>query len=138
MTLAAFAFAAGAALLQWQARLPGLEWAWALPVVALIAFRWRRALFVFTLALGFMWAALLAHQRMADILPPELEGRDIDVVGVVSSLPALGERSVRFELDVESTGGGERLPKKILLSWYRSAAFEDQASVIGSTLHPGE
>ena len=42
---------------------------------------------------GFFWAAALAHLRMADWLAPELEGRDLDVVGVVSSLPALSERA---------------------------------------------
>ena len=97
--------------------------AWvALLVPCLAGLYWRpkfAPLFAFTL--GFLWAAGLAHLRMADWLAPELEGRDLDVVGVVSSLPAVGARAVRFEFEVESQGGGARLPKKLLLSWHRSS-----------------
>ena len=96
MTLAALSFALGAALLQWQPALPPAWWALSLPVLGFFAFRKPRTVFVFTFALGFLWAALLAHYRMADWLAPELEGRDLQVVGVVAGLPATGERSVRF------------------------------------------
>src|SRR5258708_17974780 len=136
MTLAALAFALGAALLQWQPALPSGWWALSLPVLGWLAFRKPRTAFVFAFALGFLWAALLAHYRMADWLAPELEGRDLQVVGVVAGLPATGERSVRFELDVES--GEARLPKKLLLSWYRSPLHEEAPAVLAGVLHPGE
>jgi len=136
MTLAALALALGAALLQWQAELPSVWWALLLPVLGLLAFMKPRTAFVLTFALGFLWAALLAHHRMADWLAPGLEGRDLQVVGVVAGLPAVGERSVRFELDVES--GDARLPKKLLLSWYRSALYEDAPALLAGALHPGE
>jgi competence protein ComEC len=81
---------------------------------------------------------------MADRLAAELEGRDLTLVGVVSSLPVIGERGVRFEFDIESAPGTEvKLPQKVQLSWYRSgfanaaeeapAALDDPAGV-----HPGE
>src|SRR5258705_2947056 len=73
---------------------------------------------------------------MADWLAPELEGRDLQVVGVVAGLPAAGERSVRLELDVES--GEARLPKKLLLSWYRSPLYEEAPALLAGPLHPGE
>src|SRR5712671_3311310 len=136
MTLAALGFALGAALLQWQPVLPSLWWALSLPVLGLLAFRKPRTVFIFTFALGFLWAALLAHDRMADWLAPELEGRDLQVVGVVAGLPASGERGVRFELDVES--GETRLPRKLLLSWYRSPLYEEAPAVLAGALHPGE
>jgi competence protein ComEC len=136
MTLAALSFALGAALLQWQPVLPSLWWASSLPVLGVLAFHKPRTVALFTFALGFLWAALLAHERMADWLAPELEGRDLQVVGVVAGLPAVGERSVRFELDVES--GEARLPKKLLLSWYRSPLYEEAPAVLGGALHPGE
>src|SRR2546425_7911080 len=79
MTLAALAFAAGAALLQQQAQLPWLAWLALLPLcIGLAALRWRGAA-VFALASGFLWAAACAHWRMADWLSPELEGRDLQV-----------------------------------------------------------
>src|SRR5260221_1331903 len=96
MTLAALAFACGAALLQQQAALPGVGWAFLLPFLGSVAFIRPKTAFAFAFALGFLWAALLAHYRMADWLAPGLEGRDLQVVGVVASLPAVGEGSVPF------------------------------------------
>ena len=69
---------------------------------------------------------------------PELEGRDIAVVGVVASLPAIGERALRFEFEVESAPGGEKLPGKLLVSWYRASAWEEAPAVLASAVHPGE
>src|SRR5918992_43217 len=133
MTLAALAFAAGAAALQYQAELPSLAWAG----VLLLAFLRRRALFVpLAFAAGFLWAAAMAHLRMGDWLTPELEGRDLDVVGVVSSLPAVSERAVRFEFEVESAS--ERLPRKLLLAWHRSPWVEEGPALLAAAVHPGE
>src|SRR5687767_11708923 len=136
MTWAAIAFAAGAAALQLQAELPSLLWLAALPPLGWLAFRRRLLVYPLAFAAGFGWAALMAHARIAEWLAPELEGRDIDVVGVVSSLPALSERSVRFEFEVESAA--ERLPKKMLLSWHRSPWSEEGAAPLAQTVHAGE
>src|SRR6202165_5540248 len=136
MTLTALAFAAGAALLQQRAQCPSLACLCPLPLcTALAVLRWRGAA-LFALAAGFLWAAACAHWRMADWLSPELEGRDLQVVGVVAGLPAIGERNVRFEFDVESAD--ERLPPKILLAWSRSTAYEDQPALLAGMVHPGE
>ena len=139
MTLAAIAFACGAAALQWQAALPAWGWVWLLPLFTLGIFLDRRFSFVCALAAGFLWASTCAHLRMDDWLAPELEGRDLDVVGVVSSLPARMERGVRFELEVESAPNGERPPKKLWLSWYRSPSpQEEQPALLEREVHPGE
>jgi competence protein ComEC len=130
MTLAALAFAAGVIALQWQAALPPLAWAAVLVPLALLAWKDRRFFALAALAAGFFWAAACAQLRIADWLAAELEGRDLEVLGTVSSLPAVSERSVRFEFEPESAAG-ERLPRKLLLSWYRSADFDPQ-------VHPGE
>ncbi|MGH8675732.1 MAG: DUF4131 domain-containing protein, partial [Burkholderiales bacterium] len=119
MTLVILAFVSGVVLLQFQPDLPEPMWLWLFPVCVLLA-AWRRALAVpLALAAGFLWAAGFAHLRVADRLAPELEGRDLEIVGVVAGLPAVSERGVRFEFDVE--GADAKLPRKILLSWYRSA-----------------
>jgi competence protein ComEC len=120
MTLAALAFAAGAALLQWQAGLPPLAWAWLLAPLALAALRFKSLWLPAALAAGFFWAAACAHWRMDERLAPSLEGRDIALTGVVASLPAISERGVRFELDVEASEA--RLPRRILLTWYEPEA----------------
>ena len=120
MTLAALAFAAGAALLQWQAALPSLAWAWLVAPLALAALRCKSLWLPAALAAGFFWAAACAHSRMDERLAPSLEGRDIALTGVVASLPAVGERGVRFELDVEASEA--RLPRRVLLTWYEPEA----------------
>jgi competence protein ComEC len=98
---------------------------------------WSRKLApALALILGFCWALMMAHGRMSDRLAPELEGTDIEVVGVVASLPAFEERSVRFELEPERAA--VRLPRKILLAWYRNPGAEDEAAVLAAPLHPGE
>jgi len=106
--------------------------------MAFLAYRWKSLVIPVAFAVGFFWAAALAHLRMADGLAQELEGRDLDVVGVVSSLPAVSERAVRFEFEVESAPGGARLPRKLLLSWHRNPFTEDGAAMLEQSVHPGE
>jgi competence protein ComEC len=74
-------------------------------------------------ALGFVWAAAFAQLRLADELPVALEGRDIELSGVVAGLPQALERGVRFEFDVEQAAAG--VPPHISLAWYRGRDDED-------------
>ena len=123
-------FAVGVWLLQRQAALPAMHGAWALlmiaPLFALLHVRSRLSRACARLALamlacgaGLFWAAGAAHVRMADALPSAWEGRDIEIVGVVASLPQSYEQSVRFELDVgEVLTPGARVPRRIVLSWW--------------------
>jgi competence protein ComEC len=139
MTPALLAFAAGVLLLQLQAGLPPMAWLWALPACVATAV-WRGALLVpLSLAAGFLWAAGYAHHRLAERLAPALEGRDLEVIGVIAGLPAAGERSVRFEFEVESSA--EPLPRKLLLAWYRSPlapSLEAPPAELAETVRPGE
>src|SRR5205085_8609137 len=60
------------------------------------------------------------------------------VVGVVSALPAMTERGVRFELQVEGADTA-RLPKTLLLSWYgNTSAEEAPVSPLAGGVHAGE
>ncbi|MEQ1536097.1 MAG: DNA internalization-related competence protein ComEC/Rec2 [Burkholderiaceae bacterium] len=73
---------------------------------------------------GLRAVAYASHQ-----LQPVYEGRDIEVVGVVSAMPHINEMGTRFQLDVESANlltsieqvqskQSIVLPSKISLSWY--------------------
>ncbi len=74
---------------------------------------------------GLRAVAYASHQ-----LQPAYEGRDIEVVGVVSAMPHINEMGTRFQLDVESAklltthrASSKQtsvlvLPSKISLSWY--------------------
>jgi competence protein ComEC len=117
MTAVILSFASGVMFLQLLPELPAAGWL-ALALSPLVCLSGGRFLLLpAAFALGFSWALACAHVRLADRLAPELEGKDIEVVGVVSSLPAQGERSLRFE-SIRSRR--TRLPARILLSWYRN------------------
>jgi competence protein ComEC len=117
MTAAALAFACGAALLQLQADLPSLAWAALLPALAVLSLKQRVFIVALALAAGFLWAAGWAHWRMAERLAPELEGRDLEVVGVVAGLPSPGANK-RFEFEPESADAP--LPRRLLVTWYEA------------------
>ncbi|MDR2112561.1 MAG: DNA internalization-related competence protein ComEC/Rec2 [Candidatus Accumulibacter sp.] len=127
---AILAFAAGILFLQWQAVLPGRAAVSACLVLGLggLFLAPRRAgmvsrgvLLCACALLGFAWAAWRAECRLADQLPRDWEVRDIQLSGVVAALPQRFERGERFAFDVESvTTPGARVPRRILLSWYRA------------------
>ena len=77
-------------------------------------------------AIGIGWAGLFAHVRMSEELPAALEGRDLQVIGVVDSLPDAVARGVRFRLRVDSAHlpDGEKVSIPALLSvgWYADDA----------------
>lgn len=144
------AFAAGVWLLQQQAALPELFWASLLLPLPLISYGLRRATSwpekglrqlcgtALWLAAGFFWAAFLAQQRLADTLPEAWEGRDIQLSGVIASLPIVSERGPRFEFDVEQViTPGAKVPAHIQLSWF-DGGFGRPAVHPVPPLHPGE
>ena len=145
MRPALVSFALGCAWLQWQATLPSM---W---LVALLAFAavgiaalplranvWRTAALALAAAgLGVAWSAGLAHWRLADELPAEWEGRDVDIIGVVSSLPQPFERGVRFEFNPETTLTPKAVvPQRLQLAWYGGFGAGEMQSV--APVHAGE
>ncbi len=123
----------GAAL---QLQQPTLWPAWlyaALLLAAVAGLAWRRlparGLVTIALVCGTMAGAGLAGWRAVayaqGALPPGLEGRDLQVTGVVAEMPQRNEAGVRFRLDVESARWADRtegtpplVPDRIALGWY--------------------
>jgi competence protein ComEC len=79
--------------------------------------------------LAFGLTGLRAIDYVSHTLLPAYEGRDIEVLGVISTMPQINEAGTRFQLDVESaqllsivdevkTKRVIALPSKISLSWY--------------------
>ena len=69
-------------------------------------------------ALGFGSAAWRAEVRLAEQLPPEWEGEDIALVGVVDDLPAVAARGTRFAFAVEQVITPRAVvPARISLAW---------------------
>ncbi|HYE40475.1 MAG TPA: DNA internalization-related competence protein ComEC/Rec2, partial [Ramlibacter sp.] len=113
------AFAAGVAILQSCARLPGPVVLAACACAGLGALLLRGSLRApgAALAFGFCWSALLAHAALSGQLASDDEGRDMTVVGVVDSLPYEFDGGVRFFLRVEDDVG--KWPGRVSLAWYR-------------------
>jgi competence protein ComEC len=104
-----------------------------LGVLGLVAaWRWRRAFVV-----GLLGVALLAFGasgwrasiRLADKLPDAIEGQDVSVTGVITSLPQRSAAGLRFRFEVEAAslqGRPVRVPELLAVGWYKGM-HEDAA-----------
>ena len=113
---------------------------------------------IVALACGAFAGGGLAGWRAAayasGALDPAVEGRDLQVVGVVAQMPQRNEGGTRFRLDVESARWADeplasppRVPARVALGWYRDdtslwgRAPEGRAAARGDAaapLHAGE
>ncbi|MEN9868773.1 MAG: hypothetical protein RL748_4363, partial [Pseudomonadota bacterium] len=81
---------------------------------------------------GFYWAACMASWALQTSLPTQLEGKNVTLVGTVSSLPYRFEGGSRFQFKVEQVLPdptlpvltAEALPQQIVLGWYDDQAVE--------------
>lgn len=72
-------------------------------------------------SLGAGWSAWRAGERLAEALPPELEGRDLVVTGIVASLPEASASGRRFQFEIEQAtheAQAVKLPSRVALGWY--------------------
>ncbi|HET7267257.1 MAG TPA: DNA internalization-related competence protein ComEC/Rec2 [Oleiagrimonas sp.] len=122
MVATALALLAGAVFVQCLVSLPPRWVDGLLALVALFAlWRWPRVRWVALLVLAVAWTAWRADLALDARLPRQLEKQDIDVVGVVDSLPRHGPIATHFTLDVEHASlDGEPLALRGVtkVSWY--------------------
>ncbi len=104
------------------AGIAGLWSAWRLPRHARTA--WVCAALAGA-AIGMGLAGARAVVYAAGALDPALEGRDLQLVGVVSQMPQRGDAGTRFRFAVESArwadpvvAGSPAVPDRIALGWY--------------------
>ena len=75
--------------------------------------------------LGFAWTGGRAAWFDTQRLDPALEGRDVQVVGLVREMTHSNAMGLRFRLEIESAtldGQAVRLPPRMDLGWYRGMA----------------
>ena len=116
-------------------------------------------------ALAFASTSLRAAWQLADALQPALEGRDIEVTGLIAEMPRIGAQGPRFVLETESArlagppgapgapgapgslnspsfsgsaGQPVRVPERLSLGWYRSADDESVLAAPGEDLRAGQ
>lgn len=124
LQLGTLAFLAGIMFLQTRAVLPPIWLVWLLPLsllgICLPVLRGVRLLC--WLLAGVLWALFQAHGLIAQRLPASLAHQDLQITGVIASLPQSRGRRTRFEFVIDKASLGVRapLPHKIRLSWYRA------------------
>ncbi len=117
-------------LMVWRERSRSGYW-----LTALVAVCWL----VSGSALGVGYAQHRAEVRLSAELAREWEGRDIEVIGAVSSLPTITERGTRFLLGVERVvTPGASVPENISLTWYPETDRKSGEITPPPTLTPGE
>jgi competence protein ComEC len=105
--------------------------------------RWP-ALLAALLAAALLGAAvthLRAALRLADALPPALEGVDLQVTGVISDLPRASLQGTRFVLDVETAwhdGRAVQIPQRLALGWYRGVDVDALLAGASEDLRAGD
>lgn len=119
-SLVILAFVCGVIILQLAPGLPVPHWLWlALPATILLI-RQNSLLTRLSVALllGFLWALMFAHLRLADGLPPEWEDRPIEIIGYLDDLPVQQDMGSSFTLRTEQVlTAGARVPQRLRLFW---------------------
>jgi len=122
-------FTLGVWLLQQQSVLPDSTWLWLLPALSLSLLipkdnglqRSLRTIFFAALAcgIGFYLAGWQAQLRMSHSLPDNWQGRDIEIIGVISELPHKHQLGLHFSFDLEKVITPQAsVPPHIYLSTY--------------------
>lgn len=143
MAIQAIIFVLGVWLFQQMSFIPSGFWLLALLPLIFATYRFISARIFFAyllvLALGFAWAGLYASWRLADALPPEWETKEIELVGVVATLPQTIENGTRFSFDVERVlTPNAKVPRHISLAQYVDG-FPETADASGLLkFHAGE
>jgi len=114
---------AGVVLLLQQVSLPTPYLLGLMPPLLWLLFKGTLPRLAAASVLGFLWALGQAHWGMGQQLQPQLEGRVLQVEGVITGLPDPGDLRTRFDMDVIRIIGPDSAlpaPRRIRLSWYRT------------------
>ena len=121
MLKVAIAFLLGVTILTVFSTLP--HWYWAIGIIpaVLIGLKYPRSILLVSLLFGFFWALVQAHWHIHSKLDKSLEGIDLEVSGMVVSIPTQQARGLRFEFLIDEGYLRNKLvhlPKKVRLNWY--------------------
>lgn len=92
-------------------------------------------------ALGWGSTGWRGGERLAEALAAPLEGVDIELTGVVASLPVRRSDGVRFRFEVESArheGRAVAVPRLLALGWYRGWTEDAGAAAAQDGLRAGQ
>ena len=90
---------------------------WLVCAVIVFGLFCRNRQYAFFFLGGVVWVMAWGVWQGGRELSTQLEGRDINIVGVVCGLPKSDQRRTKFDLSVIHSESGP-LPEKIRLNWY--------------------
>ena len=98
----------------------------------------------FSCCIGFCWAGLLATWVISEELPLALQGKDIQVVGVIDQLPTNNVQGTRFQFQIEKVLPSDqfdssllnKIPKKMSLGWFDQTFQSTQSPQIQTFFNP--
>jgi competence protein ComEC len=90
---------------------------WLVCAVIVFGLFCRKRQYAFFFLGGVVWVMAWGVWQGGRELSTQLEGRDINIVGVVCGLPKSDQRRTKFDLSVIHSESGP-LPEKIRLNWY--------------------
>ncbi|WP_430010447.1 ComEC/Rec2 family competence protein, partial [Methylophaga lonarensis] len=114
MIKSAIAFVAGCVAVLQLAVLP--DSIWLLPaIIILLLSLWLRQTLLFCFTFAVLWTSLHSQLRLTDQLASHLQGQDLQITGVIASVPQREGRRLRFEFKPD-----QQIPvSKIRLNWYQ-------------------
>ena len=118
----ALSFLLGVLIFQTSRELPTFHYLFLIPIFGLIWLKFPQVLPVFIALLAFGWTHIFAYQQLNPQMSSVLEGEDIDVEAVVEEVTSQDHHYGKFVLNLTQKSlneWGERIPKKLQLSWYR-------------------
>ncbi|MFU8830797.1 MAG: DNA internalization-related competence protein ComEC/Rec2 [Wenzhouxiangella sp.] len=116
------AFAAGSILATLAPVVPGTGWVLAVSACSITLLYWRRWHVAAAFVLGVSWFLLQAGWLLDRQWPAELAGERITLTGTISGLPEPRDQSTRFVFRPDADPGN-RLPGRIMVSWYRPREY---------------
>ena len=108
------------------------------------SWRWRQAFvagIVGAALIGFAASGWHASSRLAEALPDALEGRDVQVVGVITNLPQRSPAGLRFRFEVEAATLQDQavtLPGLLAVGWYKGTHDDAALSEPQAELRAGQ
>jgi len=135
MQLASVGFLLGVLGCQSLVKLPVTEWCLIILILIPAVFRFPRYRFFIFIALGFLYSVFIAHGKLENQLSAKLEGKDLLIHGIITSLPDRAADHSRFIFTSSDYSELSQLKKQVSvaaadkkpfihrlrLSWYKTA-----------------
>lgn len=119
MIKTAISFMLGCLLFLQLPTLADPAWLWLMLVSAITLLIIAKTRLVAYILFGGLWVLIQANIVLNDRLPPELEGNDLVITGVIANVPEHDGQRIRFEFMPDKTAEQIKLPNTLRLNWYK-------------------